>query len=231
MTSPAGWNPDPHDPNLLRYWDGQQWTGHTQPRPHPAAQPFTPQPPKGNGAGLKTIGILAVFLVAVLAFGSIFGGNKDEEESPAKSTTSTRATAASAPRTTTPTTRLPATDRAPTPAASATEAGCEEPDQSIVEAIEGSIDPGFTLTNVAAVTTRVDDIEYTYTAGDVYEGESRKYSMVVWITPGFGVFGLSSNAERASDLPDGSFLDEAYPGDDYSVQAMDCVMALALGKK
>ena len=57
------------------------------------------------------------------------------------------------------------------------------------------------------------------------------YSMVVWITPGFGVFGLSSNAERASDLPDGSFLDEAFPGDDYSVQAMDCVMALALGKK
>ena len=28
----AGWFPDPADPTLHRYWDGQQWTAHTAPR-------------------------------------------------------------------------------------------------------------------------------------------------------------------------------------------------------
>ncbi|SCE09735.1 Protein of unknown function [Streptomyces sp. BpilaLS-43] len=29
---PAGWHPDPHGaPQLLRYWDGSQWTEHTHP--------------------------------------------------------------------------------------------------------------------------------------------------------------------------------------------------------
>jgi len=26
---PAGWHPDPHGQTALRYWDGQQWTEHT----------------------------------------------------------------------------------------------------------------------------------------------------------------------------------------------------------
>ena len=26
---PADWYPDPHGVARLRYWDGQQWTGHT----------------------------------------------------------------------------------------------------------------------------------------------------------------------------------------------------------
>lgn len=241
MTTPAGWHPDPSDPNQIRYWDGQQWTGRTQPRPQPAGpQQSTPQPPKKSNAWKVIAAVVAVFAV-ISVIGNAIGGD-EEEESTAAPTTTERTTAAPAPRTTTnapaprptttaaTTTRAPETARAPAPAASATEAGCEEADPSIVAAIEGSIGSGFTLTNVAAVTTQVDDIEYTYTAGDVYEGESRKYSMVVWITPGFGVFGLSSNAERASDLPDGGFLDDAYAGDDYSVQAMDCVMALALGR-
>ncbi|NQU36394.1 MAG: DUF2510 domain-containing protein [Actinobacteria bacterium] len=25
--NPPGWLPDPTDPDLLRYWDGTQWTG------------------------------------------------------------------------------------------------------------------------------------------------------------------------------------------------------------
>lgn len=27
----AGWYPDIHDPSLVRYYDGLNWTGHTQP--------------------------------------------------------------------------------------------------------------------------------------------------------------------------------------------------------
>ncbi|MER5894020.1 phospholipid scramblase-related protein [Streptomyces sp. NPDC001876] len=35
---PAGWHPDPHGaPQLLRYWDGSQWTEHTHPAQAPAA--------------------------------------------------------------------------------------------------------------------------------------------------------------------------------------------------
>jgi hypothetical protein len=31
--APAGWFPDPGATAALRYWDGQQWTGHTTPVP------------------------------------------------------------------------------------------------------------------------------------------------------------------------------------------------------
>lgn len=30
-----GWHADPTDPNLMRYWDGIQWTAQTQPKPPP----------------------------------------------------------------------------------------------------------------------------------------------------------------------------------------------------
>ena len=30
---PAGWYQDYQDAALLRWWDGTQWTAHTQPRP------------------------------------------------------------------------------------------------------------------------------------------------------------------------------------------------------
>jgi uncharacterized protein (AIM24 family) len=48
MSHPADWYPDPAgDPNLVRYWDGTQWTEHiqaiNQPAP-PAAQQAEPQP-------------------------------------------------------------------------------------------------------------------------------------------------------------------------------------------
>ncbi|MEA1798564.1 DUF2510 domain-containing protein [Rhodococcus qingshengii] len=36
--TPAGWHSDPTDPNLMRYWDGQQWTAQTQPKAPPVVE-------------------------------------------------------------------------------------------------------------------------------------------------------------------------------------------------
>jgi hypothetical protein len=70
MTStspPQGWYPDPNQPGLLRWWDGQAWTAQTQPAgalPPPPTAPDTPSsqrvgdftiptnlPPSGPGRG------------------------------------------------------------------------------------------------------------------------------------------------------------------------------------
>lgn len=41
----AGWYDDPADARLLRWWDGQAWTGHTRPRPSaPPPGPATFEP-------------------------------------------------------------------------------------------------------------------------------------------------------------------------------------------
>ncbi|WP_405683116.1 phospholipid scramblase-related protein [Streptomyces sp. NBC_00057] len=49
----AGWYPDPHGaPQLLRYWDGSQWTEHTTPaggqQPQAAAQAQVPAQPQAQ---------------------------------------------------------------------------------------------------------------------------------------------------------------------------------------
>ena len=40
--TPPNWYPDNSDPSLLRWWDGHQWTNHTQPKPAVTPQPVTP---------------------------------------------------------------------------------------------------------------------------------------------------------------------------------------------
>jgi uncharacterized coiled-coil DUF342 family protein len=54
-TVPAGWYTDEQDAALLRWWDGTQWTTHTQPRPVPA--PETPGPQAhGPARAAPTVG-------------------------------------------------------------------------------------------------------------------------------------------------------------------------------
>lgn len=74
---PAGWHPDPQNPNLLRYWDGQQWTGHTQPRPQQG-----PPVKKSNRSGWKVVGVLVAAFVALSVIVSIFGGDGDNAPAP-----------------------------------------------------------------------------------------------------------------------------------------------------
>jgi hypothetical protein len=44
---PQGWYPDPQHPELLRWWDGTQWTDQTQPAP---AAPPPPQSSPASGS-------------------------------------------------------------------------------------------------------------------------------------------------------------------------------------
>ncbi|MFF8327900.1 DUF2510 domain-containing protein [Rhodococcus qingshengii] len=55
MNSQPGWYPDPQNPAAMRYWDGNQWTPHSQPG---QPIPFGGQPQKKKGKVL--IPILAV---------------------------------------------------------------------------------------------------------------------------------------------------------------------------
>lgn len=50
--TPAGWYPDPQgDPQQLRWWDGSQWTQHTNPAQQVPQQPQAPQAPQGQFGG------------------------------------------------------------------------------------------------------------------------------------------------------------------------------------
>jgi len=71
VQQPAGWYPNPENPNEQRYWDGQQWTNNTAPA---VQQPLQSTPPKKKKTWLWIL--LAVFIlmiggcVAVLAKGA-----------------------------------------------------------------------------------------------------------------------------------------------------------------
>jgi hypothetical protein len=114
------------------------------------------------------------------------------------------------------------------PAQTASAAGCEEPDPEIVSAIQASLTEGRTLNHIAAVSAQTDGIEYTYTAANVFRADgSRSVSGAVWITPGFGVMGLSSNTKTVSTLPSGRGVLDASAGDRYGSKVQECVSALA----
>ncbi|MFI7319687.1 phospholipid scramblase-related protein [Streptomyces venezuelae] len=49
--TPAGWYPDPHGaPQLLRWWDGSQWTDHTNPAPQGQQAPAQQVPQQAQPA-------------------------------------------------------------------------------------------------------------------------------------------------------------------------------------
>jgi uncharacterized protein YxjI len=55
--TPAGWYADPHGaPDLLRYWDGAQWTQHTHPAPQAAQPRQAPQPQPAQAAPFPPAG-------------------------------------------------------------------------------------------------------------------------------------------------------------------------------
>ena len=123
MNHPAGWHPDPHDPNIVRWWDGQQWTQHTQPKagapvaqPTPSAGATPPTPPKKKWP--VVVGVVVAAMIGLTILGSI-GSTDDEPEAETKasatsSTTARPTTTAPAPATTTRAPRPTTTERTTT---------------------------------------------------------------------------------------------------------------------
>ena len=75
----ADWYPDPHNPALLRYWNGRQWTGHTSPRPPGwGGQQWRTYAPEPGGrrtgeTARRRSGLSTWVVVALVSFVSLAG--------------------------------------------------------------------------------------------------------------------------------------------------------------
>jgi TM2 domain-containing membrane protein YozV len=80
---PAGWFVDPSDARQLRYWDGQSWTGYTQPRtpgapvpggtPYPGGYGYPAGPPMAVAAKNPAVSLLVSFFIP--GVGSMINGD------------------------------------------------------------------------------------------------------------------------------------------------------------
>ncbi|WFS15172.1 DUF2510 domain-containing protein [Rhodococcus aetherivorans] len=123
MNPPAGWHPDPYDPSIDRYWDGQQWTGQIRPKGSDTpTQAFgdsaAADPANGGGKKRKTWPwVLGAGVLGFAVLGSVVDTD-DKKDAPAAVVTTTTSSAAptttTAPRTTTTTApRITSTTTAP----------------------------------------------------------------------------------------------------------------------
>lgn len=178
------------------------------------------------------------WIVGLAAVGMLAGCSSDNGSEPAPTTEESVRAAPVTSTTTAPTTIAPA---ATTPAPPATPgapgdpvaAGCQQPDASVVAAIEAALTEGRTLQDVAAVTTDVDGIDYEYVSANVFRADgTRSVSAAVWLSPGVGVFNLSSNSREVTpefEFARGMF-DAVSAGDETGAQVQECVSVMARGR-
>lgn len=98
--TPAGWYPDQADPSAVRYWDGAQWTEHTQPAagyvgsdtPGTAGAPAAVLVPAPKKPWYKRPGPLiaagaGVLVLLFILIGALNGGTPDTVADPKPSST------------------------------------------------------------------------------------------------------------------------------------------------
>jgi hypothetical protein len=246
-TPPPGWHPDPSEPGLIRYWDGTQWTEHTQPATGSAAEESAPidaaEPDQPNRAGVpravKIIGGIVAAFVVIGVLGAVFGDDEpaDDPQAATQSTTSS-ATAQEpstpAPSTTTPpattivppatTTTSAVAAAPPAPPAYTADPRCAPANQSLVDLVSsGFSESGLILTN----GTVIDAGDYTYIGGttlDATGGVENRSD--VWVIANGTVYSSTGGARNTTSWPRASSELDISPGDP-DVQAVDaCVVDL-----
>lgn len=144
MTTQPGWYPDPQNPAVTRYWDGNQWTGVTRPNALAGPGQFRAAAPikKSMGTGAK----LLVIGLSILGFG-IFVLVLNTDDKPAS-------TAA----------RITSTTRTPAAAADKVAPRAESPTATRQEQVASGLDTevrdgkfGFVVTKVEPGLARVGD--------------------------------------------------------------------------
>lgn len=97
LNPPAGWHPDPTDPNAERYWDGQQWTERSRSRQlNPAA--FMASPPSDVTTQItKKRKKWPWLLAGVIVFFVVVGSCNSTSDSSSSSTRTTSAAEAPDP--------------------------------------------------------------------------------------------------------------------------------------
>ncbi|MDZ7929175.1 DUF2510 domain-containing protein [Rhodococcus sp. NPDC076796] len=239
-TPPPGWHPDPSEPGLIRYWDGTQWTEHTQPAAGPTAEEPAPtgadepgQPDRsGVPRSVKIIGGIVSAFVVIGVLGAVFGDDEpaDDSQAAAPSTTSSAAaqqTSTPAPSTTTvpPTTTTSAVAAAPpAPATYTSDPRCAPANQSLVDLVaSGFSESGLTLTN----GTVIDAGDYTYIGGSTVDATGRVENRSdVWVLANGTVYSSTGGARNTTSWPRASSELDVSPGDP-DVQAVDaCVVNL-----
>lgn len=247
-TPPPGWHPDPSEPGLIRYWDGTQWTEHTQPAaestseepaPTGAAEPGQPDR-AGVPRAVKIVGGIVATFVVIGVLGAVFGDDEpaDDSQAGAPSTTSSAAaqqSSAPAPSTTTPpattvppstttTTTSAAAAAPPAPATYTSDPRCAPANQSLVDLVSsGFSESGLTLTN----GTVIDSGDYTYIGGTTLDSIGRVENRSdVWVIANGTVYSSTGGARNTTSWPRASSELDISPGDP-DIQAVDaCVVDL-----
>ena len=221
-----------------------------QPQTPPPAPIKTPPTPEQKRRNYIIVGVVAALIVGFIGVNAWQESRDSSDDTRAATTEQTTQTTTAAPTTTPRNTYTPpparsastpprpaATTSPPAPAqlpaaSSPQEAGCEDPDPTMVSTIEGAITDGRVLRDIAQVTDTVDGQEYIYLAANVFraDGETRSVSGVVWLSPGLGVVNLSGNSRDVT--PEFLFGRGVFgnAGDDAGLKVQDCVAALFRGR-
>lgn len=189
MSAP-GWYPDPQGGPGRRYWDGAQWTHHTQLPPQPT--PPVPEPPsKGNLPLWIALGVAVALIIGIVIY--LFATSGSTPQTTPSPTPTASATAADpTPEPTPEVSDEPTTEPTPEPTEEVTEDPIPDPSPEVTDPGTAVVlQPGDALEPLAcegsstdAVSVRGDDGRFISEGGlsfEALEGFEDQPVQYAWI--------------------------------------------------